>query len=113
MPELSAGIERQDDNFPVPYPDANIPQAWAAGSVFLLIRSILELEADAPQQNLKAQPSFAQCLPDLELTNLYVGDAKVSLRFWREGEQTQWEVTHQDGELQVYSTFGVNGVHQF
>ncbi|ARV58379.1 amylo-alpha-1,6-glucosidase [Nostocales cyanobacterium HT-58-2] len=101
MPELFAGIERQDNNFPVPYPDANIPQAWAAGSIFLLIRSILGLEADAPQKKLKVQPYLPECLPDLKLTSLAVGDTKVSLRFWREGEQTRWEVTHQDGELQV------------
>ncbi|MFL9458261.1 glycogen debranching N-terminal domain-containing protein [Tolypothrix bouteillei VB521301_2] len=102
MPELFAGIERRDDNFPVPYPGANIPQAWAAGSIFLLIRSILGLEADATQQKLKVQPYLPECLPDLELTNLYVGDANISLRFWREEEQTRWEVTHLDGELQVF-----------
>jgi glycogen debranching enzyme len=104
MPELFAGIERREDNFPVPYPDANIPQAWAAGSIFLLIRSILGLEADAPQKKLKVQPNLPECLPDLELINLSVGDANVSLRFWREGEQTQWEVTSLEGELQVSTT---------
>lgn len=101
MPELFAGIERQDDNFPVPYPDANIPQAWAAGSIFLLIRTILGLKADASKQQLKVQPNLPDCLPDLELTNLSVGDARVGLRFWRDGEKTQWEVTHLDGELEV------------
>jgi glycogen debranching enzyme len=104
MPELFAGIERREDNFPVPYPDANIPQAWAAGSIFLLIRSILGLEADAPQKKLKVQPNLPECLPDLELINLSVGDANVSLRFWREGEQTHWEVTSLEGELQVSTT---------
>jgi glycogen debranching enzyme len=104
MPELFAGIERQDDNFPVPYPDANIPQAWAAGSIFLLIRTILGLKADASKQQLKVQPNLPDCLPDLELTNLSVGDATVGLRFWRDGEQTQWEVTHLDGELEVSTT---------
>ncbi|WP_224089152.1 glycogen debranching N-terminal domain-containing protein [Nostoc sp. MS1] len=103
MPELFAGIERQEDNFPVPYPDANIPQAWAAGAIFLLIRSILGLEADAPQRKLKVQPNLPESLPELELINLSVGDANVSLRFWRKGEQTQWQVTHLNGELQVLS----------
>ena len=102
MPELFAGIERREDNFPVPYPDANVPQAWAAGSIVLLIRTILGLEADAPQRKLKVQPNLPDCLPDLELTNLSVGDATVALRFWREGKQTQWKVTSLDGELQVY-----------
>lgn len=104
MPELFAGIERQENNFPVPYPDANIPQAWAAGSILLLIRTILGLEADAPQRKLKVQPSLPTWLSDLELTNLSVGDATVGLRFWREGKQTQWEVTNNTGELQVELT---------
>jgi glycogen debranching enzyme len=102
MPELFAGIERQNDNFPVPYLGANIPQAWAAGSIFLLIRSILGLEADAQHRKLKVQPSLPDYLRDIELTNLAVGDAKVALRFWRDKEETRWEVTHLDGELQVY-----------
>ncbi|MDF5732441.1 MAG: amylo-alpha-1,6-glucosidase, partial [Rhizonema sp. PD38] len=101
MPELFAGIERQDDSFPVPYPDANIPQAWAAGSIFLLLRSILGLEADAPQRRLKLQPVLPEWLPDLELTNLAVGDATVALRFWRDGERTRWEITDINGALQV------------
>jgi glycogen debranching enzyme len=101
MPELFAGIERRDDSFPVPYPDANIPQAWAAGSIFLLIRTILGLEADAPNRKLKIQPSLPEWLPNLELTNLAVGDATVGLRFWREAEQTRWKVIDMNGELQV------------
>lgn len=101
MPELFAGIERQPHDFPVPYPDANIPQAWAAGSIFLLIRTLLGLEANASQRQLKVQPVLPEWLPDLELTNLAVGDATVALRFWRDREQTRWEVTDVKGELQV------------
>jgi len=101
MPELFGGIERQADSFPVPYTDANIPQAWAAGSIFLLIRTILGLEADAAKQHLRVCPTLPDWLPDLELTNLNVGDATVGLRFWRDGEQTRWETTYVDGELQV------------
>jgi len=56
MPELFAGIERQPESFPVPYPDA-VPQAWAAGSIFLLIRTILGLEANAPQRKLRVTNS--------------------------------------------------------
>ncbi len=103
MPELFAGIERQPESFPVHYPDANVPQAWAAGSIFFLIRTILSLEADAPQHRLRVRPTLPEWLPDLELTNLAVGEAMVSLRFWHEDEVTRWEVTHLDGELEVYT----------
>ena len=104
MPELFGGIERQDDSFPVPYPDANIPQAWAAGSIFLLIRTILGLEADAPHQRLKVQPSLPDWLSDVELRNLGVGNAIVGLRFWREGQKTCWKVTDLEGDLDVHSS---------
>jgi len=101
MPELFGGIERREDNFPVPYTDANIPQAWSAGAIFLLISTMLGLAADAPQRHLWVCPSLPEWLPDLELTNLLVGDATVALRFWREGEQTQWKVIDLEGDLQV------------
>ncbi|XGV97112.1 MAG: glycogen debranching N-terminal domain-containing protein [Leptolyngbya sp. BL-A-14] len=103
MPELFGGMERQPGRFPVPYPDANVPQAWAAGSIFLLIRAMLGLEANAFARSLTVQPVLPDWLPDLELINLSVGDATVSLRFWREGEQTHWKITHLDGELTVQS----------
>jgi glycogen debranching enzyme len=101
MPELFGGIERQPGNFPVPYPDANIPQAWAAGSIFLLIRAMLGLEANAAARSLTVQPVLPDWLPDLELINLRVGEATVTLRFWREDEQTYWKILHLDGELTV------------
>jgi glycogen debranching enzyme len=103
MPELFAGIARDAESFPVPYPDANIPQAWAAGSIFFYIRTILGLEADAANQKLRVQPTLPDWLPHLTLTNLSVGDAKVNLRFWRDGELSRWQVTYLEGELKIYS----------
>jgi glycogen debranching enzyme len=103
MPELFAGITRDAESFPVPYPDANIPQAWAAGSIFFYIRTILGLEADAANQKLRVQPTLPDWLPHLTLTNLSVGDAKVNLRFWRDGELSRWQVTYLEGELKIYS----------
>ena len=43
LPELYAGMQRDDDNFPVQYLGANVPQAWAAGSVFALLQAMLGL----------------------------------------------------------------------
>lgn len=101
MPELFGGIERQPENFPVPYVDANIPQAWAAGAMTWLISSLLGLADDAPNRRLQIQPVLPDWLPDVQLTNIRVGDATVDLRVWREDEQTHWKVIHQMGELSV------------
>ncbi|HTL88051.1 MAG TPA: glycogen debranching N-terminal domain-containing protein [Leptolyngbya sp.] len=101
MPELFGGMERQSNNFPVPYTDANIPQAWAAGSICFLIRSMLGLSANAPKQELSFKPVLPDWLPDLELRNLQIGSAIVSLKFWRNGDQTEWEVLDLQGNLSI------------
>jgi glycogen debranching enzyme len=41
LPELYAGFERRPLDLPVPYPTANAPQAWAAGSVIQCLRILL------------------------------------------------------------------------
>ena len=43
LPELFAGHERQPAGFPVDYPGANTPQAWAAGAVVLMLQTLLGL----------------------------------------------------------------------
>jgi glycogen debranching enzyme len=46
LPEVFAGFSRTDTPFPIPYPTAARPQAWAAGAPVLLIRLLLGLEPD-------------------------------------------------------------------
>src|SRR5262249_35294717 len=41
LPELYTAPERMEANFPVQYIGANVPQAWAAGSVFMLTQALL------------------------------------------------------------------------
>ncbi len=103
MPELFGGIERRSENFPVPYVDANIPQAWAAGAIPWLISSMLGLVADAPNRQLFVHPVLPDWLPDVRLTNVNVGDAKADLYFWRESEKTHWKVVDRQGEIKVIS----------
>jgi glycogen debranching enzyme len=45
LPEVFAGYDRDETLFPVPYPTASSPQAWATASTFVWIRSLLGLEA--------------------------------------------------------------------
>jgi glycogen debranching enzyme len=96
MPELYAGIEREDANFPVQYPDANVPQAWAAGSVFTLLQALIGLDADAPRSKLYIDPMLPDWLPDLHLVDLRLGKKVFDLRLWRDGEETRFEVVKGD-----------------
>jgi glycogen debranching enzyme len=44
LPEAFSGYPRSFGRFPVPYPTACSPQAWATGAPLLLLRSMLGLE---------------------------------------------------------------------
>jgi len=101
LPELYAGLEHRPGMFPVLYPGANVPQAWAAGSVFHLVQAILGLQADAPNGRLYVDPLLPPWLPNLTLSGLRVGAATVTLRFWREGERTRWEPSNIEGQLEI------------
>jgi len=59
LPEVFAGLRRAETPFPIPYPTAARPQAWAAGTPVLLLQLLLGLrpdrhrhvlESDAPQE---------------------------------------------------------------
>lgn len=45
LPEAFAGFDRSVARFPVPYPTACSPQAWATGAPFVFIRAMLGMEA--------------------------------------------------------------------
>jgi len=101
LPELYAGLKREPGAFPVQYLGANVPQAWAAGSIFHLLRAILGLNADGHSRTLYVDPVLPHWLPDITLHNLRVGGSIVTLRFWAQGEETRYEVMSAQGGLSV------------
>ncbi|MBE9199055.1 MULTISPECIES: amylo-alpha-1,6-glucosidase [unclassified Nodularia (in: cyanobacteria)] len=101
LPELFAGIKREAGAFPVPYIEANVPQGWAAASVFHLIQAMLGLQADAPNQLLYVDPHIPKWLPEIELQHVEIGNSRVDLQFWREGEITHWDAVVKSGEVEV------------
>lgn len=103
LPELFAGLERGDEHFPVQYLGANVPQAWAAGSIFMLLQSILGIRADAPNRRLYVDPVLPDWLPEITLTNLRIGESRLDLRFWRDDDATTFEPLNSDGSIEVVS----------
>lgn len=101
LPELFAGIKREPGAFPVPYIEANVPQGWAAASVFHLIQAMLGLQADAPNGLLYVDPHLPKWLPEIELQHVEIGNCRVDLQFWREGEVTHWDAVVKSGEVEV------------
>jgi glycogen debranching enzyme len=99
LPELYTACERNGTNFPVQYIGANVPQAWAAGSAFMLTQALLGFLPDAQRNKLYVDPLLPAWLPDLTMRNLRIGGHKLDIRFWREDAQTAFEVIKGEPEL--------------
>jgi glycogen debranching enzyme len=92
LPELYAGLQRDPTGFPVQYLGANVPQAWAAGTPFVLLQAMLGLQQDAPRGKLYVDPALPAWLPDVKLIDLRLGRRRFDIRFWRDGKETLFEV---------------------
>ncbi len=67
LPEVFAGLPRTQTSFPIAYPTAARPQAWAAGTPVLLLQVLLGLRPDRGRQTLETSaplelPSWAGTL---------------------------------------------------
>jgi glycogen debranching enzyme len=105
LPELYAGVQRGDTEFPVQYLGANVPQAWAAGSVFALLQAILGIHPDAPRGRIFVDPALPDWLPDITLLDLRLGRRSFDVRFWRDNEVTRFEVLRGAPSIVQYRTF--------
>ena len=70
MPEAFAGYARDATEFPVEYPTACSPQAWATGAPLLLLRTVLGLEPVGDQ--LLVDPALPRSIGRLELSSFDV-----------------------------------------
>lgn len=102
LPELICGVDRRPGQGPTLYPVACSPQAWAAGSVFLLLQACLGISVDRAQKKLLFD---RPCLPDgirqLSIRELQVGAASVDLLLEREDGAVRVETTQKQGELKI------------
>jgi hypothetical protein len=78
-----------------------VPQAWAAGTPFVLLQAMLGILPDAPRGRLYVDPALPDWMPDVTLIDLRLGCKTMDLRFWRDGEQTRFEVLRGDASSVV------------
>ena len=102
MPELFCGFDREPGEGPIPYPVACAPQAWAAGSVFLLLEACLGLGVSGVQRQIWFhQPRLPSFIPELRIRNLQVAQATVDLLLVRHGDDVGVNVLGRVGDLSV------------
>jgi glycogen debranching enzyme len=90
LPEVFAGMPRTETRFPIAYPTAARPQAWAAGTPVLLLQLLLGLVPDRAQNTLEtnAPSELPAWAGSLRLSGVRAFDR-------------HWEVRVDDGEVRV------------
>jgi glycogen debranching enzyme len=90
LPEVFAGMRRSETPFPIAYPTAARPQAWAAGTPVLMLQVLLGLQPDRRRHALET-------VAPLELPS-WAGNIRLSgVRAF----DRQWDVRLEDGHVKV------------
>jgi glycogen debranching enzyme len=102
LPECFSGHPRDAEHpFPALYPKTNWPQAWSASSLFSIMQAMLGIYPFAPMHMLLLDPQLPDWLPEITLRDLHVGKARCSIRFYRKGKTTHFDVLDKRGKLHV------------
>ncbi len=90
LPEVFAGFTRTETPFPIPYPTAARPQAWAAGAPVLMLQRLLGLEPDRRRHVLgtSAPADIPSWAGELRLTGVRAFDKA-------------WDVHLEDGRVTI------------
>jgi glycogen debranching enzyme len=102
LPELLCGFPRQSGEAPTLYPVACSPQAWAAGSVFLLLQGLLGLSIHAEARQIRLhQPRMPAFLNTLTIRHLRVGEGEMDLLLERAENQVDVRVLRRTASLDL------------
>jgi glycogen debranching enzyme len=102
LPELICGFPRREGKGPTLYPVACAPQAWAAGSVFLVLQACLGLSICAKESRIYLyHTALPEALPGVRIRNLKVGNASVDLALQRHAEMVGVEILRRTGDVEI------------
>jgi glycogen debranching enzyme len=79
LPELFCGFSRAEFTRPVPYPTSCSPQAWAAASSRLVLRSLLRFNPDIPHGQVQLCPMVPPRLLPVRLENVPLAGARMNI----------------------------------
>lgn len=103
LPELFCGLDRLH-GMPVPYEEANVPQAWAAAAPLLAAQLFLGLVPDAPRRRCFLDPWLPEWLPRLEMRNIAIGAGRLGVTVVRHGGRTVVESAEAEGVEVIQAT---------
>jgi glycogen debranching enzyme len=110
LPELYCGFQRRRGRGPTLYPVACSPQAWAAGTPFLLLQACLGLTFDPARQEISLHnPYLPPFLDNVMLRSVRLCEADVDLMVHRDGDAVSVEVLRTQGALRVSVVYDYAG----
>jgi glycogen debranching enzyme len=104
LPELFCGFARRQGEGPTLYPVACAPQAWAVGSVFLLLRVCLGLTVDGLGRRVQfSRPALPEFLREIRIFNFATARGSVDVLVHRYPEDVAIQVLRRSGNLEIVS----------
>jgi glycogen debranching enzyme len=85
LPELFSGLDHRSTPQPVPYWRANLPQAWASGSMIHAVSVLLGIQPDVPAGRLHLSGTLPSWCPSLRVSGLRLGESRFDLIVHRTG----------------------------
>jgi glycogen debranching enzyme len=102
LPELYCGFERRQGLGPTLYPVACLPQAWASGSVFMLLQACLGIEVDAQAREVRLDnPVLPPEVHELVIRNLTLEGATIDLLLQRHARDVGVTVLRREGDIRA------------
>jgi len=99
LPELIAGFAREELREPVTYPTSCSPQAWAAASPLLLLRSLLGFDPAITEGRIFVDPAVPAEMGRIRLEGIPVDGFRLTVDV--DGEETKVEGAPEDVEVVV------------
>lgn len=85
LPELFCGFDRAQFPAPVPYPTSCSPQAWAAASPLLLLRTLLRFDPSVPNGRLWCYPAVPEQYLPLRIERLSLASTHLTVNVDSQG----------------------------
>ena len=105
LPELFCGFGRHKGEGPTLYPVACNPQAWASGSVFLMLQACIGMYVYAPENKVYfINPQLPDFLKEVKIENLSAAGSRVDISLVRTDTDVAVIVRRKTGSLEVIVT---------
>lgn len=101
LPELYCGFGVKEESEVVKYPTSCSPQAWAAGSAYLFLHSMLGLQVDARKNKVLINSKLPEWINQIEIRNLQLGDKKLAFKLEKDDEGNKLKEISVPDELKI------------